>query len=248
MQDVFSSVRLSQLPGPLKVTLSLTLAVLGVGYVVALLNLHLNYSLMDGKEGLTSEDLVRAFYGDRKNTRLAAKIDGGSMEQFLPNPADKEKILNWIQDGVDKDQFHTVVAPIMANNCLRCHNPEGISSFRPLTNYDEVLTVTKIDRGEPVQLWARVAHTHIQSIGLIFLVLGSIFSFTSLRERIRTAVIVVPFVALLIDFTARFLAKYHADLIFVMMGSGALIGLSFAVMILYSLYELWLTKSSQNED
>ncbi|MFQ5798788.1 MAG: hypothetical protein ACE5H0_08855, partial [Bacteroidota bacterium] len=214
MQEFFSSVRLRQFPKPLKFTISLTLIVLGVGYIIALGNLYLTYHLTDGEAGLTPDDLKRAFYGDRSNTRLAAKIDGGSMEQFLPVPGEKEKILSWIQDGADEEGYGEVVAPILTKNCLRCHNPRGVSSFRPLTSYEEVLKVTEIDRGEPVQLWARVAHTHIQSIGLIFLVLGSIFSLTSLRESIRTAVILAPFLALLLDFGTRFLVKYSPGLVF----------------------------------
>lgn len=247
MQDFFSSVRLWQLPRPLKVALSLTLIVLGIGYLIALMNLHLTYHLTDGKEGLTPDDLKRAFYGDRNNTRLAAKIHGGSMEQFLPASGDKEKILSWIQDGADEEGYEEVVAPILMKNCLRCHNPRGVSSFRPLTSYEEVLKVTEVDRGEPVQLWARVAHTHIQSIGLIFLVFGSIFSFTSLRESIRTVVIIVPFVALLLDFATRYLVKYNPELVFVMMATGAVVGLSFAVMILYPLYEMWVKKPQKPE-
>ncbi len=50
MQDVFSSIQLSKLPTPLKLTISLTLVVLGIGYLIALLNLHLTYHLTDGKE------------------------------------------------------------------------------------------------------------------------------------------------------------------------------------------------------
>ena len=57
MPDVFSSIQLSKLPTPLKLTISLTLVVLGIGYLIALLNLHLTYHLTDGKEGLTVDDL-----------------------------------------------------------------------------------------------------------------------------------------------------------------------------------------------
>ncbi len=242
MKQFLDSVRLRELPKPLKITISITLVVLGIGYLIALLNLKLTYEHEDGEEGLTPADLKRAFYGDRTNTRIAAKIDGGSMEQFLPVPGQKEKILNWIQDGLEEEEYEDVISPILTKNCTRCHNPQGVSYFRPLTSFEEVLTVTNIDRGEPVQLWARVAHTHIQSIGLIFLVLGSVFSFTSLRESIRTTIIIVPFVALLLDFGMRFLSKYNADFVFGMMGAGAIVGISLAVMIVYPLYEMWLKK------
>ncbi len=95
----WSTIRLSRLPLALKLALSCFLLTAGAGYVVAGVNLYLTYHLTDGDPGLTLADLRRAFYGNRENTKLASKIDGGSMEQFLPRAGDKEKILSWIQDG-----------------------------------------------------------------------------------------------------------------------------------------------------
>jgi len=234
---------LRQLPLSLRLVISLALLTLGVGYLVAILNLYLTYNLTDGSPGLTPADLKRAFYGNRDNTKLAAKIHGGSMEQFLPKRGDKEKILSWIQDGATTEGYESVVRPILQQNCVRCHNPSGLQRFAPLTSYEQVMAVTQIDRGEPVGLWARVAHTHIQSIALIFAFLGCVFCLTALPERIRIAVAVLPFVVLLADFGTRFVARFWPNIVYLMMGSGALIGLLFAVMILYPLYEMWLKKA-----
>jgi len=233
---------LRELSLTLRCVISLTLLVLAAGYGVAVLNLHYTYSLMDGQPGLTPEDLRRAFYGLRTVTLLAAKIEGGSMEQFLPNPADKAKILNWIQDGTPREGFDKVVAPILVRQCWQCHNPDGFMYKRPLQTYEQVLEVTQVDRGEPPPVWARVAHTHLQSIGLIFFVVGVIFSATSLPERLKTLVVVTPFVALVLDFGSRFLARYHHAFVYGMMATGALAGLAFAVMVSYSLYEVWWTR------
>jgi hypothetical protein len=104
------------------------------------------------------------------------------------------------------------------------------------------MTVVQIDRGEPVGLWARVAHTHIQSIALIFLVLGLVFSFTSIAEKLKYLVISLPFVALVVDFGSRFLAKYYPNLVYMMLLSGAILGFSFAIMILLPLYDMWIKK------
>jgi len=86
------SIRFSQFPRTAKLLISFALVVLGIGYLIAMVNLYLTYSLTDGEPGLTVMDLKRAFYGRRDNTRLAAKIQGGSMEQFLPNPGDDAKL------------------------------------------------------------------------------------------------------------------------------------------------------------
>lgn len=233
---------LSRMTLPWKALLSLTVMVMGVGYLIALANLYLTYHLTDGEPGLTPSDLRRAFYGNRTNTKLASKIDGGSMSQYLKKAGDKEKVLSWIQDGADAAGYEKTVKPILAANCTRCHNPNGLQRFAPLTNYEEVMAVTQVDRGEPIHLWARVAHTHIQSIGLIFFVLGLIFCLTSLSDATKTAVIVAPFFLLVIDFGARFLARYWPGTIFIMMGAGAALGLCFAAMIVYPLYEMWLKK------
>lgn len=238
-----AGVGLHQFSLPLKLLVTIFLIVLGIGYFISLANLYLTYSLTDGEPGLTVNDLRRAFYGDRNNTRMAAKIDGGSMEQYLPVPGEKQIILSWIQDGAHEEAFGEKVQPILMRNCVRCHSPSGISSFRPLMTYEQVLTVTKVDRGEPVMLWARVAHTHILSIGIIFFCLGIIFSFTSLRESVKSITVTVPFAALLLDFASRYLAKYLPSLVYLMMLTGALLGLSLAVMILVPLYELWMKRT-----
>lgn len=237
-----NSVRLQSLSYPLRLLVSLFLIILGIGYLISLVNLYLTYNLTDGVPGLTADDLKRAFYGDRTNTRIAAKIDGGSMAQYLPHPGDKEKILSWIQDGAEEAEFNLAVEPILAKNCVRCHSMGGISSFRPLTTYEEVMTVTTVDRGEPVALWARVAHTHLLSIGIIFFCLGLIFTFTSFRDSIKAIVVTLPFVALLVDFGCRFFARHLPELVHLMMLTGAMLGVSIAVMILIPLYELWIRR------
>lgn len=237
-----SSVQLHKLPFLFRLILSLFAVTLGAGYLVALLNLYLTYAMTDGNPKLTPEDLRRAFYGNRNNTRLAAKINGGSMEQFLTRPGDKEKILSWVQDGASKKGYEDIVRPITSEFCIRCHSPGRVSSFRPLTSYEEVLTVTQIDHGEPAALWARVAHTHIESFALIFLCLGLLFAFTSFSVRLKIFVILLPFGAILLDFGGRLLAHTIPAFVFAVMAGGALLGLSFVVMLLIPLWEMWWKK------
>lgn len=231
--------RLVELTFTQRCVITLTLLVLAIGYGVAIANLYFTYSMMDGQPGLSPEDLKRAFYGRRTVTLLAAKIDGGSMAQFLPDPLEKARILDWIQQGASREGFAKVVLPILEKNCWRCHNPQGFMYMRPLQTYEQVLQVTRVDRGEPVPVWARVAHTHLQSIALIFFVVGMVFSATSLPERLKALVVIAPFVALVVDFGSRFLARYSVGFVYVMMAAGAVSGLAFVLMLLVSLYEMW---------
>ena len=217
----------------------MALLVLAAGYAVAIANLYFTYSMMDGRAGVTVEDMKRAFHGPRTVTRLAAKIDGGSMEQYLPNPLNKAKILNWIQDGTSRETFDKEISLILSENCWRCHNPNGFMYKQPLQTHEQVLEVTQVDRGEPTPVWARVAHTHLQSIALIFFLVGGVFAATSLPEGVKALIIVSPFAALVVDFGSRFLARYHSGFVYPMMAAGAVAALAFATMVLLSLYQIW---------
>jgi len=53
---------------------------------------------------------------------------------------------------------------------------------------------------------------------------GGIFSFTSVSEKWKIAVVTLPFVMLLVDFGARALAKIFPGIVYLMLGSGAAIG------------------------
>ncbi len=235
-----TDITLSGLPAPLKTVITLFLVLMGLAYAVSVFNLYLTYHLADGEPGLTAEDLRRSFYGERNQTLLAAKIDGGSMEQFLPVPGHKETILSWLQDGSLEDDY-AQIQPIIQAHCLRCHAPGGIMGVRrPLNTYARVRAVTVVDRGEPIGLWARVAHTHLMSLGLVFLCLGVIFSFCGVGQTMKAWFMPMPFTALVIDFGARALIPYAPSLVYVMMLSGGLMGFSIFVLTAGPLYEMWV--------
>ncbi len=247
MNNPLTNVRLSQLPASLKLLLTSFLLLMSAGYCVALLNLYLTYSPVDGKAGLSPTDLTLAFHGDPKRILLTAKIVGGSMAVFLPNPADKQKLLRWIEQGAPEAEFTKNIQPLLQANCVRCHSKTGPASFRPLTDYAAVMKVVQPDRGESLAALARVAHFHILAFALIFLCVGLIFCCTQWRESAKVAVIGLPYVCIVIDFGARGLAKLHPGFVYGVLVSGALMGLSFGMMVLTPLYELWLKRSAHKE-
>jgi hypothetical protein len=247
VNDPLANVRLSQLPASLKLLLTLFLLTMSVGYCVALLNLYLTYSPVDGKAGLSLADLKLAFHGNPKRILLIAKIDGGSMAVFLSNPADKQKLLRWIEQGAPEAEFTKNVQPLFQANCVRCHSKTGPASFRPLTDYTAVMKVVQPDRGESLAALARVAHFHVLAFALIFLCVGLIFCCTQWRESVKVAAIGLPYVCIAIDFGARGLAKLHPGFVYGVLFSGALMGLSFGIMVLSPLYELWLKRQMHKE-
>ena len=230
---------LIDLPLPLRLTITFALLTLSLGYAIAVLNLYFTYSSADGEAGLSPNDLVRSFSSPRGRTLLAAKIDGGSMEQYLESELEKARILNWIRDGARREDYERTIAPILNTQCTACHNENGLMYLQPLDRYDALAPILRENRGEPVPVWARVAHTHLQAIGLVFLVVGCLFCLTSVPQRWKTIVVVTPFAGLVVDFAARFLARYHSGFVYLMMAGGAAAGLSFVFMAAASVFDMW---------
>ncbi|RMF56940.1 MAG: hypothetical protein D6743_19625, partial [Calditrichaeota bacterium] len=172
-------------------------------------------------------------------TLLASKIDGGSMAQFLPFPGEKEEILSWLQDGATQEGYEKI-KHIFEDRCVTCHQPKRLMWKRPLTTFEQVKEVAVVDRGEPIALWARVAHTHLMSLAVVFFCLSIIFSFCGVKQKYKAFFMPLPFVALFLDFGARALIKFVPAFVYVMVGTGALMGLSMMVLTLAPLYEMWI--------
>lgn len=111
---------------------------------------------------------------------------------------------------------------------------------RPLDTYERVEAITVVDRGEPLALWARVAHTHLMSLSLVFLYLGVIFSFCGVGHRVKLWVVPLPFVSLILDFGVRAMIRYSPTFVYVMMIAGTLMALSMMMLTVGSLYDMWV--------
>ncbi|MFQ5651270.1 MAG: hypothetical protein ACE5IY_15140 [bacterium] len=237
-QDV-NAIELTELSTLLKIVFTLFLVMIGLAYLVSMVNLYLTYHLTDGKPGLSIDDLRRTFYGQRNQTLLASKIDGGSMAQFLPFPGEKEAILSWLQDGAPRDGYEEIKY-IFERRCVTCHRPDRLMWKRPLVTYELVKEVSVVDRGEPISLWARVAHTHLMSLAVVFFCLSVIFSFCGVGQKMKAFFMPLPFLALFMDFGARALIKYIPAFVYVMVAAGAIMALSMMVLTLAPLYEMWI--------
>lgn len=239
MNKDIDAIKLTELPLLLKIVFTLFLVMIGIAYIVSVANLYLTYHLTDGEPGLSIDDLRRSFYGQRNQSLLASKINGGSMEQFLPFPGEKEKILTWLQDGATREGYQNI-NHIFENRCVTCHRPDRLMWKRPLTRFEEVKEVAVPDRGEPIALWARVAHTHLMSLAVIFFCLSIIFSFCGVGQKMKAFFMPLPFLSLFLDFGARALIKYIPFFVYVMAAAGALMAVSMMVLTLGPLYDMWI--------
>ena len=89
-----------------------------------------------------------------------------------------------------------------------------------------------------------LAHIHMLGLTAVFFIIGFIFVHASMSPAWKAFWSVLPYVAFLIDVSGWFLTKNNPAFVYVVIGGGGLFVLSLVVMILYSLYEIWLKRPS----
>ena len=89
----------SELPYSQRVLYTATLLVLGMAYFFSLLNIYFTYAGRAGGNSrmLSYEDIVVAYSGSGKGSRLEAALSG-SMSTMLPAD-ERNAIIAWVQNG-----------------------------------------------------------------------------------------------------------------------------------------------------
>ena len=217
------------------------LLTIGLGYLFALAHMYYSHEGRDGKPGLSVEDVKIAYYGQHQQTRLGAALNG-AMSGNLEFPEQKEIVFKWIENGTDVDEFNANVAPIMNENCIGCHSEDSGMNLPPLTTYEEVMELTKSDTGASIQSLVRVSHIHLFGIAFILFFVGRIFILCEMAPIIKRVMVVIPFIAILLDILSWYLTKIIPGFAFVVVLSGGLMGLSLCGQILVSIYQMWFYK------
>lgn len=219
------------------------LLTIGLAYLMALINMVYTHQGRDGKPGLSIEDIVIMYHGSNNQTRLGSAING-IMEPNLKYKGDKEVILKWIQEGAEETGYRQDIAPILNRDCTHCHNPGVNPSLPDLTRYAGVAEVANAG-GATLPALVRVSHIHLFGIAFILYFIGKIFLLCDMNIYVKRIAVVIPFVAMLLDVLSWFITKHVAQFAYVVVLSGALMGLSMGVQILLSLYQMWFYRNSR---
>ncbi|NOT12252.1 MAG: hypothetical protein HOP23_10555 [Methylococcaceae bacterium] len=216
------------------------LLTIGIGYLAALANVYYTHQGLDGKAGLSVEDVVISYHGGNNQTRLGTAING----IMLPNlkyVGDKDIILQWINNGADEPEYNEKVAPILTRDCIKCHTPSINPSLPDLTRYATVSEVAHTG-GATIPRLIRVSHIHLFGIAFILYFIGKIFLLCDLNIHVKRIAVVIPFIAMLLDVMSWFVTKEISAFAYVVIFSGALMGVSMGLQILLSIYQMWFYK------
>ena len=231
----------SELPLSQRVLYTCTLLVLGLAYVFAIIYLFHSYSGRDGGTNtLTYEDIVIAYTGTGKGSRLEAALRG-PMASMLP--ADEAgAIIGWASESPTQDKFESAVKPIVDKRCVSCH--DGSNPHLPnLSGFDNIKKVTEKDTGTDIFTLVRVSHIHLFGLTFVFFIMGSMFAHAYFRPVwLKCAIVAMPFVSLVLDVSSWYFTKLFHPFAWVVMIAGGLMGLSFAFMWFTTMYQLWLSK------
>ncbi|MGZ8227505.1 MAG: hypothetical protein ACXWT3_12850 [Methylococcaceae bacterium] len=213
------------------------LLTIGLGYFIALTNMYYTQQGRDGKAGLSIDDIMINYHGSNSHTRLGTAING-IMEPNLKFKSDKEVILRWIHDGADEPAYIEEIAPILNRDCITCHTPAINPSLPDLTNYKGVAEVAHAG-GASIPVLIRVSHIHLFGIAFILFFIGKIFLLCEINIYVKRIAVVIPFAAMLLDVLSWFITKSIPSFAYVVVASGALMGLSMWLQILLSIYQMW---------
>jgi hypothetical protein len=218
---------------------SLFLLSIAIGYLFSIGQIYFSHQGRDGQPGLSIADISIAYHGSPAQTRLAAAING-PMAANLKSVDDKKIILGWIKSGAGQALYETQVAPILQRDCLACHSPASGMPVPDLTRYEQVVKLTESDRGASIPSLVRVSHIHLFGIAFILFFVGKLFVLCDMPIWLKRLTIGIPFMSMLTDIFAWYLTRETPEFAYLLVVSGALMGLSLNFQILLSLYQMWL--------
>ena len=226
---------------PIKVLFTGYLCTVGIGYLFALIQILFTHGIADGKFGLSVDDIVYSYYGNRSGTVLEKQLNG-AMKANAPDQ-ERFKIMEWVRDGADAEAYKDDgIEQIIESRCVMCHNKEasGIPSF---SNFEGLKPYTTEDTGATFASLTRVSHIHLFGISFIFMFVGLIFSFAeTTTTQYKCIAIGMPYGFLIADIMSWWLTKIHPMFAWLVIFAGMGMGISFMFMWVTSILEMWLFK------
>lgn len=230
-------LNLPNLPTPIKALFAGYLLVIGVGLCMAGLQIMLTHGMADGKWGLSVDDIVYSYYGNRSGTKLESMLNG-QMKGNAP-PEVRLDIIKWARDGAPEAQWEPHFKDVFAQNCVMCHSKiPGIPDFTKLENVKKEVV---INEGASIESLTRLSHIHLFGIAFIFFFMGFIFSFAvNVPKTLKIIAIGFPFGFLILDVLSWWLTKWSPGFAWLTIIGGIGYSLASTFMWFTSMYQMFI--------
>ncbi|MEQ1638795.1 MAG: hypothetical protein ABL903_19220 [Methylococcales bacterium] len=224
---------------PIKVLFTGYLCAVGIGYFFALLQILFTHGMADGKFGLSVDDIVYSYYGNRSGTVLETQLNGAMKENA--SEEQRFKIIQWVRDGADAEEYKSAgIDAIVQERCVMCHSAEAPVGVPDFNKFENIKALTAEDTGATFSSLTRVSHVHLFGISFIFMFVGLIFSFSEATStKYKCIAIGMPYVFLVADILSWWLTKIDPMFAWLIILAGMGMGISFMFMWVNSLLEMW---------
>jgi len=238
MDKKIERLTLPDLSIPLKSLFTGYIMLVGVGLMMAGVQVLLTHGMADGKFGISVDDIVYSYYGDKSGSKLESKLNGSM--KINASEEERTTLIEWARDGAKKDVWEATVKPIVDKKCASCHSV--IPSIPDVTKFEEIAKLAEVDEGASLSSLARVSHIHLFGISFIFFFIGFIFSFArGFNPWIQAAIIIFPFLFLIVDIASWWLTKIDPMFAWFVIIGGTGYSLAATIMLLTALYQMWIT-------
>jgi len=214
------------------------LLVIGVGLMMAGAQIMLTHGMADGKAGLSINDIVYSYYGNRSGSKLESMLNG-AMKPMAPDEV-RFALIQWARDGAPGAAWSGQIEPLVQKHCVSCHS--GESALPDFHKPEVVRQSAATDQGASIAFLTRVSHIHLFGIAFIFLFVGWIFALAEFEPRWQVILIATPFTFLLVDVLSWWLTKLTPIFAWLTMLGGIGYSLASTVMIFTCLTQLWLPR------
>lgn len=225
--------------------LSLSMKMLFTGYLItislALLMagalILMTHGMADGKFGLSVDDIVYSYYGNRHGSTLEAKLNG-AMKDKAPPPV-RIEIIKWAREGAPAKEWAPKFKNIFEAHCVICHHAG--SSLPDFSKLENIQKFASPDTGIPFVSLIKQSHVHLFGIAFIFMLMGTVFLYAvGMPEWVKATLIIIPFVFLICDVMAWWLTRFYPGFAWVILVVGYGYAAAAMAMILISLYQIWV--------
>ncbi len=220
-----------------------------LAYLMALAYLYTSFNGIDGKPGLSVEDVAENYYGNRSGTQLESALRG-SMAGYI-DITHRNHIVKWLKSGAPEADYESLIKPMFDERCVACHSPASGLQIPDLSSYEGVKQVANVDTGVSLHSLMKVSHIHLFGIALVAFGIGLVFRFSLLPAWFKHSLTLLPFFAIFIDIAAWFLTKWDPVYAYTVVFAGGMLGLSWALQISISLYQIWFLRchaKTESED
>ncbi|WP_029407665.1 hypothetical protein [Thiomicrorhabdus sp. Milos-T2] len=211
--------------------------VVGLGLMMAGAQIMLTHGMADGKFGLSVDDIVYSYYGNRNGSKLESKLHGSMKEKATPE--ENLTLIKWARAGADEAEWKATIKPIVDAKCAMCH--ANIPTLPNITKYDVIKKIAEVDHGAEIGSLTRVSHIHLFGISFIFFFVGLIFSMAvGFKPWVKATIIFIPFAFLILDIASWWLTKINPNFAYFVIIGGFGYSMAAGIMLFTSLYQMWV--------